>query len=264
MSQLYFVAYQGQIFVYVPRSVPKQRIPKHPDVQLNPGPSKVSDYIGGCADRLTPHTINHVLTGFLGKEEVLVACFDDGDVIAYYVKDIADYISSTTDLLPTKPANRKRNHMAGCEIPPRLFFHENVGNSAWGLAVHRQSRLIAVSSNRCEVVVFAFALAACQRQRQDARKPCEGCEGCDSSELGIRRRAWNWRIVVALGQHASNVPNVSFMDDDNGQAEKICAVDIKGAIWLADIWKTLQPVTRIPPSTYPAFQSEEYWPAASR
>lgn len=34
------------------------------------------------------------------------------------------------------------------------FFLENVGDSAWGLAIHEKSRLIAVSSNKKEVTVF--------------------------------------------------------------------------------------------------------------
>lgn len=36
------------------------------------------------------------------------------------------------------------------------FFHENVGCSVWGLAIHAQSRMIAVSSNLKQVTVFSF------------------------------------------------------------------------------------------------------------
>ena len=36
------------------------------------------------------------------------------------------------------------------------FFHENVGKTAWGIAIHEKSRLIAVSSNLREVTVFCF------------------------------------------------------------------------------------------------------------
>ena len=38
------------------------------------------------------------------------------------------------------------------------FLHENVGMSAWGLAIHEKSRMIAVSSNLKEVTVFMPAL----------------------------------------------------------------------------------------------------------
>lgn len=40
----------------------------------------------------------------------------------------------------------------------RPFFHRNVEASAWGLAVHRQARLIAISANPGRVTVIAFAL----------------------------------------------------------------------------------------------------------
>lgn len=38
------------------------------------------------------------------------------------------------------------------------FFLENVGSSAWGLAIHQKSRLIAVSSNNHEVTVFVHGI----------------------------------------------------------------------------------------------------------
>ncbi|KAJ4163389.1 hypothetical protein LMH87_005123 [Akanthomyces muscarius] len=44
---LYFVAYQSQIFVYVPRSIARQRLPRHPDCRLRCEPSSVAPYIGG-------------------------------------------------------------------------------------------------------------------------------------------------------------------------------------------------------------------------
>ncbi|KAL7798587.1 CRT10 domain-containing protein [Trichoderma ceciliae] len=257
---LYFVAYQGHIFVYVPRSIPKQTIPRHPDLQIYPQPSKEAVSIRGCVDPITPHTINHIITGYLGEEEILVACYDDGDVVAYYVKEIANSVSSKRDIPTTQRSSRK----AYISRPLRLFFHENVGHTAWGLAIHRKSRLIAVSTNRFEVTVFAFALATCRKKSRDIREFCDCCQSCDSTESGIPRRARNWRIVVALGTLASNVPNVCFVDSEDGQAEKVCAIDIKGVIWMADIWKMFQPVARISPSAHHLLQSEEFWPASSR
>ncbi|KAL6891162.1 hypothetical protein HDV57DRAFT_286068 [Trichoderma longibrachiatum] len=251
---LYFVAYQGHIFVYIPRSVPKQTIPRHPDVQLYAPPSKEAISIGGCIDPITPHTINHIITGYLGKEEILVACYDDGDVVAYYVKEIAATASRT-----------RKTSLRGCPSrPPRLFFHENVGQTAWGLAIHRKSRLIAVSTNRYEVTVFAFALSACQKKSKEVREFCDCCKSNDSTKPSVPRRARNWRIVVALGSHASNIPNICFVDGEDGQAEKVCAIDIKGVMWMADIWQMFQPVTQVPPSRHLILQSEEFWPASSR
>ncbi|KAM0260415.1 hypothetical protein ACHAQJ_002817 [Trichoderma viride] len=257
---LYFVAYEGHIFVYVPRSVPKQTIPRHPDFQIYPQPSKEAVAIGGYIDPATPHIINNITAGYLGEEEILVACYDDGDVVAYYVKEIANSVSSKRDAPKTVGGSRK----AHISRSPRLFFHENVGHTAWGLAVHRKSRLIAVSTNRLEVTVFAFALASCRKKSRDIREFCDCCQSCDSTESGIPRRARNWRIVIALGAQACNIPNVCFVDSADGQAEKVCAIDIKGVMWIADIWRMFQPVARIPPSTHYMLQSEEFWPASSR
>ncbi|KAL7817807.1 hypothetical protein V8C26DRAFT_398015 [Trichoderma gracile] len=251
---LYFVAYQGHIFVYIPRSIPKQTIPRHPDLEIYAPPSKEAISIGGCIDPITPHTINHIITGDLGKEEILVACYDDGDVVAYYVKEIAASASRTQ-----KASKRGRPGRS-----PRLFFHENVGQTAWGLAIHRKSRLIAVSTNRYEVTVFAFALSTCQKKSKDVREFCDCCKSNDSTRPSVPRRARNWRIVVALGSHASNIPNICFVDGEDGQAEKVCAIDIKGVMWMADIWQMFQPITQVPPSRHLILQSEEFWPASSR
>ncbi|KAH0493986.1 hypothetical protein TgHK011_000625 [Trichoderma gracile] len=251
---LYFVAYQGHIFVYIPRSIPKQTIPRHPDLEIYAPPSKEAISIGGCIDPITPHTINHIITGYLGKEEILVACYDDGDVVAYYVKEIAASASRTQ-----KASKRGRPGRS-----PRLFFHENVGQTAWGLAIHRKSRLIAVSTNRYEVTVFAFALSTCQKKSKDVREFCDCCKSNNSTRPSVPRRARNWRIVVALGSHASNIPNICFVDGEDDQAEKVCAIDIKGVMWMADIWQMFQPVTQVPPSRHLILQSEEFWPASSR
>ncbi|KAL7924028.1 CRT10 domain-containing protein [Trichoderma austrokoningii] len=257
---LYFVAYQGHIFIYVPRSVPKQRIPQDPDFRIYPPPSKEAVVIGGTVDIATPHTINHIITGYLGEQEIVLACYDDGDVVAYYVKDMADWIESKRNQSKAQRGSSK----AYTSRPPRLLFHENVGQSAWGLAIHRKSRLIAVSSNRSEVTVFAFALASCRNKSRKNKQACDCCQSCDSPKSGTPRRARNWRIVVALREETSNIPNVSFLDDVDGQAEKVCAVDIKGALYIADIWRMFQPVIKVDPFEHDALRSEEFWPAPSR
>ncbi|KAH7163067.1 hypothetical protein B0J13DRAFT_28384 [Dactylonectria estremocensis] len=247
---LYFVTYQGRIFVYRPRTVPTQTLPRRPDLQLAPKPSVAARSIGGFLDTRRPHLVNNIVTGFLGKEEVVVACFDDGDVVAYYVKEVAERVLT------------RRRAAAGAvpKGPPRYFFHENVGISAWGLAVHRKSRLIAVSSNRHEVTVFAFGLTPDHSVLRESLAQALR----DQPDANVRQRARNWRIVVLLGTHADNVPNVCFIDDDDGFADKICAIDIKGAIWLAAIWKVKQPPIYIPPLCHPHLKSEEFYPAPSR
>jgi len=82
----------------------------------------------------------------------------DGDVLVYY-----------THLLyrEVKPYKETSRPSVVPWVYPFLWelaywserlFHENVGNSAWGLAIHSKSRLIAVSSNLKQVSVFAFGV----------------------------------------------------------------------------------------------------------
>lgn len=234
-------------------------------MRLVPEPSEVSYYIGGYQDPVTPHTINHMVVGSLGRQEVVVACFDDGDVIAYYTSEIADWISSRSNVSSTIPPVQKRASRGTRDRIPRPFFHESVGKSAWGLAVHKTTRLIAVSSNRCEVTVFAFALATGRAEKQDP-DVCSSCSdtGCDDIERHVRQRARNWRIVVTLGPLADNIPNVCFVDDNDGSACLICAVDITGAVWLADIWTPAQGAMRIEPCNSMQLRNSESWPTPSR
>lgn len=249
------MAYQTQIFVYVPRSISKQSLPCKPDLRLLATPTDVAFCIGGYADPVTPHSINHIITGKLGEEEVLVASCDDGDVYAYYVKDIADWITSK-DSLPLQPGHRRRNKPSPFAYP-EPFFRENVGISAWGLAVHQKSRLIAVSSNRSEITVFALALSTSRRNRPEKHTLCKACYHCDQPEAFVRQRSRNWRIIVTLGPSADNIPNICFVDASDGHAEKVSAVDIGGTLWLADIWKPHLGVIRHARSDHILIRSEE-------
>ena len=241
--------------------MPKQTLPQLPNLQVRPKPSTVSTIIGGYLDPTSPHCINHLITGFLGDEEILLACFDDGDVTAYYTKEISMRVLARSNVYDVARADRRCSATSlSCASwePPKPFLQENVGVSAWGLAIHQKSRLIAVSSNRREVTVFASALPG------NKERPCDCRKCCDSVESHVRRRARNWRIVVSLGHAADNLPNICFVDDENGHAEKISAIDIKGAMWLADIWRPMQAAIRVMPSTNALLKSEEFWPASSR
>lgn len=235
-------------------------MPREPDAQLKPRPTIFASAIEGPLDHYNPHSVNHIITGRLGTEEVLVACYDDGDVVAYYTKDIASRVFGqlTTILTPRGPKKVRNPHRRGPS--PKPLLRENVGNSAWGLAVHSRSRLIAVSSNRHEVTIFAFALAPSEYiTEQPPQDPPES-----RTEAEVRRRMRNWRIIVVLGPKANNLPNISFADDEEGLAEKICAVDILGAFWVAHIWKPKQPAVYFPPPINPTLRSEEDFPSQSR
>lgn len=253
LYNLYMVAYQGQIFVYVPRSVPSQRIPSQPDLRLVVPATHVSRHIRGCIEKQRPHLINHIIVGTLGTEEIVVTSFDDGDVASYKTHEIADCILSRQ---PDVPVLLRQAQPEGPRTKkPKPFFHENVGKTAWGLAVHQKSRLIAVTSNRCEVTVFAPALRPDYNIQEKDPRPahrvpdwCDACQPrtCNNVESHVRQRARSWRIVVTLGIGVSNMPSVCFIDDATGCASLVCAVDIKGNIWLAEIWKPHVPATMLP------------------
>ncbi|OLN82041.1 hypothetical protein CCHL11_08675 [Colletotrichum chlorophyti] len=216
---LYFAAYENRIFVYCPRGILKQALPREPNLILATKPDKIARWIGGTIDRRFFHQANHIATGFLGREEVLVSAYDDGSVFAYYTRHIADYIERTS---------------SGCRYPvsvPSYFFRESVGISAWGIAIHQKSRLIAISSNRLEVTVFAFGLSRLPEAMECRERPVDYCE------RSVLKRKRNWRIVIPLGEGGHNIPNISLWDDHEGFAEKVVANDIYGHTWILDIWR---------------------------
>ena len=151
---LYFVAYMG--FVHVYRLGRGIRVALgEPEAILNPDNSKteMSKYVAGDINPACSHEMNHMVVGELGDQEVLVVSRDNGDVEAWYTATIAEHIQRN------KRVRKDRDQTKGPRQPhPRHFFADNVGASAWGLDVHKKSRLIAVSSNSHEVTVFAFAL----------------------------------------------------------------------------------------------------------
>lgn len=123
------------------------------------------------------------------------------------------------------------------------FFAENVGESAWGLAIHSQSRLIAVGSNAHEIQLFAFALS---KQGYRPSRPLKAGHvrfpKVERSELsrthGIRvLRDRNFRLVFNIGTVGDNIPSVAFSDSAEGDADTIIAADIKGALWFFRLWE---------------------------
>jgi hypothetical protein len=130
------------------------------------------------------------------------------------------------------------------------------------LAIHKQSRLIAVGSNNHEVQVFAFGLAKSVSKTRRATF-CRGGKPSTSIPPSPRRfpelteppvtenrkiaRDSNFKLVFKLGAIGDNIPYVAFSDDVRGDAQSIVAKDIRGALWFFNLWtgksKRLQPVT---------------------
>ncbi|KAI0848885.1 hypothetical protein F5Y00DRAFT_236902 [Daldinia vernicosa] len=246
---MYMVAYTDKIYVSRPRSCITNSLPAEPDLILRPQPSAMGIEVGGYLDNIFPHQVNHLVVGDLGDQEVLLLAYDDGDVIGYYTRAIEN------ELL------RRERDGRDLEIVPKPFLHENVGKSAWGLAVHKNSRLIAVSSNLHTVCVFVFALTGKHYRHnpgvdtveffRNVAKDLNGntSESLNSSptpdketgyvsplEKAIRRRDANWRIILETGREGANIPNIAFANDNEGKADKIVAIDIEGRLWVMDIW----------------------------
>ena len=236
---LYFTAYQDKIYVYQPKAPPEILPP--PCIILNPKRTKAAKAFGGAIDRSFPHQMNQLVVGNLGDLEVLLFAYDDGDVGAYYTHTIARAIMANTEL-------RQGLGTPGARpVVPRQFFTENVGQSAWGLAIHDKSRLLAVSSNRHEVTVFAFAMSTrpgsgpVLSENQESGVDTSPMLWCGQTALALERdfqsRTRTWRIVLPIGIDGHNIPTIAFADNEIGEAEHIVALDINDNTWILDIWR---------------------------
>ncbi|KAI1266797.1 hypothetical protein F5Y18DRAFT_425345 [Xylariaceae sp. FL1019] len=222
-----------------------------------PPPSEEARHVTGHMVPLSPHQVNQLVVGELGDKEVLILAYDDGDIIAYYV-----------DHLETELLNLESVHPSKVRRVVQPFFHENVAKSAWGVAVHKESRLIAVGTNRHEVHVFAFGIknsAASSQPNvvlphtlfQTIVKDHHGEIACSPDVLEAFRqdreptifrpesqipRRFNWRIIFKTGPNGTNIPNVSFGSNEPlaGHATHIIAIDISGKLWRFALW-TSQP-----------------------
>jgi hypothetical protein len=67
-----------------------------------------------------------------------------------------------------------------------------------------------------------------------------------SVENWIRRRDANWKIILQTGPQGDNIPNLTFGNDADGNAENVVAVDVLGNLWIMDIFTTSIPHERIP------------------
>lgn len=184
--------------------------------------------------------MTHLIMGDLGNEEILLLACDDGDVLAYHNSKIA------TTLLNIESGIDPTN---STDVEP--FFHQNVGISAWGLAVHKKSRLIAVSNNHHQVHVFAMALTDPQYTSTEAIKRSHKTnpfipvvkevgkqlvDDIDDERPFFRHRQDAYRFVLETGRRGNNIPSIAFGNDSEGDAVDILAVDISGKLWVMNIW----------------------------
>ncbi|KAG6051300.1 hypothetical protein E4U39_001542 [Claviceps sp. Clav50 group G5] len=260
---LYFSAHQATLYVYVPRNGPRPTIPRHPDARICCYSTPTVPLEAEGVNRFdAPHSIRHVVVSGFGRQEVVVLCHDDGYVTAFYTKDIAKYVycqlSTTSETTTASTATVSREGHGSPEPAPsqdktpKPFLNENAGGWIRGVAVHQNSQLIAVCTDRSKIIVFAPALSRSKSQAQAC--DCESC--CQGVEDQVRRRARNWQIIVAQSDLAGGISSVSFVDDKYGNAVKVCSTSLTGRVWLADIWKPNQPILHVESYDSPLLKEE--------
>jgi hypothetical protein len=245
---LYFVATVDSVAVFVPE-FPYQKLGNKPSLVITP--TLANDNASGYIDEEVPHAVNHLIVGDLGIEEILLVARDSGNIDAYHTRAIRDAIEKE----PYRFSKEAHADFVGL----RAFFSQWVHKSAWGLAIHKEARMIAVSANRdsrldaedpyAKVTVFAFALS----EAQDLEEADENDEDEDSSEVNSEWRTWkpdslscnerplprnqNYKIVLDEG-HANNIPSISFSNTaDDPFGTWLFSTDIEGDVIAWNIWK---------------------------
>jgi hypothetical protein len=240
---LYFVALETSIQVYQPK-FPFQTLGEKPSLTIPP--TLAEPNAQGYIDARQSHTINHIIVGDLGTEEILLVATDSGNVVAYHTKAIRDAIEKD----PYKYSADARSDFVGV----RAFFSHWVYESAWGLAIHKEARMIAVSANtpyytpaqddHAKITVFAFALtgqagSASRRDGDDVHTSLENLEWKawepNPCEPWLGDRSHNYKTV--LSGHIDNIPNISFVNSSHDRdGSWLLSTDIGGRMKLWHIW----------------------------
>lgn len=176
MSQhenLFFAASGGCVIVYQPE-FPYQKLRKTPALIIQPelANPKALGYMPWYQHPAEGHWINHLVVGELGSQEIVLLATDCGNIEAYYTAAVQRAIDDI-----------QRNGLAtrfGGSVGLQPFFKHWVYQSAWGLDIHKNARMIAVSSNvptrsqplyngelTATITVFAFALTKSPTETED-------------------------------------------------------------------------------------------------
>lgn len=204
---------------------PSQIFPEKPLYILD---SEPSTSLSGCIDHRYPHAINSLTIGDLGIEEVLVSAHDNGDICLWYTRDLT-----------------------------RIAIRRNVGISAWGVALHKEKRLLAVSANSRHIYVFDLGVRS-EELRANGPKREEGgvtaieskvlsqshglsnSNGSSDSAAPIADKdvsesdaitEWGNNPVRVLKGHGNNIPSISFLDDPSGNWLVGTSIDGKVIVW---------------------------------
>lgn len=222
-QNLYFVAYVDKIFVYEPR-FPEQKVSHKPALILKPPVSKQG--LRGFIDQRNPHAINYLLVDELGDEEVLACACDDGDVIVYLVRTVHQAVQR-------RVRDEGFYSVEADEVKPCFTHH--VEMSAWGLAFHKASRTMAISSNTTFIDVIRFALSsnrADSSSEEDDASPAIRPKHVDSDVVDARDVQAHLRLVG----HGTNIPCVAFCNNIyDTKGDWLLSTDINGVTKIWDL-----------------------------
>ncbi|GAB7366637.1 hypothetical protein MBLNU230_g8620t1 [Neophaeotheca triangularis] len=219
VHNLYFVVYASDLYCYVPQ-YPTQALPSQPALIIKSTPS--APHLPGHLDATQPHAANNLVVQFLGTEEVVAVVRDDGDAEAFLIRHIVSAIERRQD--PECELGLETDEV-------RPIFQENVGNSAWGLALHTSARIIAVSSNNHEVNVFKFGLLD---EYEDDSGQNSGDEDDHDGGAALRERKTDTTLEILNGY--SNIPHISFCNTgDDPEGRWLLTTDISGLCRVMDL-----------------------------
>ena len=200
-----------------------------------------------------------MIIGDLGNQETLLIACDDGDVAAISIRQVHQAaLRNNTNHLDENVTWVK-------DLRP--FFIRNVGASAWGLAIHKEARLLAVSANTHDITIFAFALQAsksnsCSDSEEGTFQDCmdDSMDDADWSPYDADRVIYepDWKMYnatcetrdpdwnpfrdtsapapersenlqIILRGHATNIPSVAFCNTSaDTQGMYLVSADISG------------------------------------
>lgn len=215
--------------MYHPR-FPDQKLGNKPVMIIKPPVSRPG--LRGYIDPNHPHAANFLLVDDLGDEEVLAIACDDGDVVIYNTRSIANKLKSKME------RGSSSEEADADQVKP--FFHDHFHMSAWGLAMHKAGRMLAVSSNTRNIDVIAFALCSPSPHSSDASSDegLEPHEMNDSASLPATsddQRRDEHRVT--LRGHGANIPCIAFCNNKaDRHAQWLASTDIDGVLLVWNIW----------------------------
>ncbi|KAL9085514.1 MAG: hypothetical protein Q9165_007559 [Trypethelium subeluteriae] len=227
---LYFIASIDKILVFEP-SFPSHEL----------GPPKLKIKLPISAPGLPgyhsvdyPHAVNQLLVDRLGDLEVVLVACDDGDVIAYYVKDVQYAVDAGARKI------QRDGQWDHRPVHLRPILHENVGMSAWGLAVHREARLVAVSANMRGVTVYSFALTSADGHSSprwgEDNTVFDSKSGCTTDPKSSCYREIGRRKILQTDSVPSNIPNISFCNTpEDPHGRYLASTNIIGVTTIWDL-----------------------------